>query len=502
MRILEKQIRKSLMHQGLALATLVCCLLVILSTACHGACHVVRSGGGGISDGADWNNPLPDLPRSLIRGDVYFLAAGSYGKHNFGDPDQGELRIEIRAVTLENHCTNIGWKSSFMGQAIFKTTAPNSGNILSFTTDDYRIDGVYRSQKSGQPYRDWKSGYGFMVDNSNQFACTSDIGGGSPGAPSYVHDITLEYIEVSGSHDRNSTCTDDGVAFAGGSYNLTLHSLYVHDAGNNNFVLAGNHGHAGGGAGYGPGTNNNIDYSFISYDCCTRGAHGQACQCSEGLQYLTIAHNIFADIVSTAYIATASATGYNSGNGPNGPWFIYGNIFLADDPRHCAVGDGILAVWDTTFSDSIYFLNNTIANLGDAFCPGQLNTGFAFGLGTTTRIQKLYVENNLWWNSDPLSIIPTSRTEWNGATLASVIWSHNSYFGHTAQGAAKDKDDSKQSLAGDPFRNSQAYDFRLAKHTSPGLIMDNMVPGNNIDLDGNRRNLGGVWDRGALQLSK
>jgi len=464
-----------------------------------GACHVVRQGGAGRADGSDWNNALPDLPRSLIRGDVYFVATGTYGAHHFSDPDDGKKVIEVRAVALNDHCTNVGWNPSYLGQSIFRAPAKNVGNILSFSTDYYIVNGAYRSTTTGQPYTDWKAGYGFKVDNSSQLACTSDIGGGSPGGPTYVHDLTLEYIEVDGSHDITSRCTDDNVAFAGGSYNLTFRYMYVHDAGNNNFVLAGSHGHPGGGAGYGPGTNDTIEYSFISYDCCTKGAHGQACQCSEGLQTLTIAHNIFADMVSTAYIATASATGYNSGNGPNGPWYIYGNIFLADDPHHCAVGDGVLAIWDATFTDSIYFVNNTIANLGTKFCPGQLNTGFGFGLGKSTRLKQVYVENNLWWNSDATSVIPTGTKNWNGATFESVTWAYNAYFRSSSEGSTRDNDRQKQISFADPFLKPSLYDFRLAAHTRPGTDTNASVPGNGIDLEQNTRGTEHAWDRGALQ---
>lgn len=475
-------------------------ILAVGATNAFAACHVVLSGGTGKANGSDWNNALSDVPSTLHRGDIYFLAAGTYGRHLFSDPDSGTVQIEIRSTTASDHCTNLGWKSNYVGPAVFRAQAKNAGYILAFTTDYYVINGMYRSTATQQPYTDWKSGYGIKVDNSNQFACGSDIGGGSPGGPTFVHDITLEYIEVSGSHDDTSSCTDDEVAFAGGSYNLSFLNMYVHNAGNNNFVLAGNHGHPGGGAGYGPGTNNKIAESFIAYDCCIKGAHGQACQCSEGLQNLTIAHNIFANMVSTGFIATASATGYKTGNGPNGPWYIYGNLFMADDPRHCAVGDGVLAIWDSTFTDAVYFLNNTIANLGTRFCSGQLNTGFGLGLGANTRVPKLYVQNNLWWNSDVLTAIPSGTSSWNGATFDSVVWSHNAYFQGANASKLNDRDKQRQMSAADPFRNSGQYDLRLARHTDAGIDTHSMVAGNDFDLNGNRRGQNGVWDRGAVQV--
>src|SRR5579863_1637140 len=139
------------------------------------ACHVVKEGGSGRADGSNWNNALPDLPSSLTRGDVYVLAAGSYGAHHFNDPDDGNKQIEVRAATMASHCSDIGWNSRFLGTAVFRAIQRNAGNVLSFSTDLYLINGAYRSTVTGQPYVDWKSGYGFKVDNANQFACGSDI---------------------------------------------------------------------------------------------------------------------------------------------------------------------------------------------------------------------------------------------------------------------------------------------------------------------------------------
>ncbi|MGH9403380.1 MAG: hypothetical protein ACRD2P_14870, partial [Terriglobia bacterium] len=48
-----------------------------------GACHVVTPNGSGSQTGADWNNSLANLPSTLTRGDVYYLADGNYGSYTF-----------------------------------------------------------------------------------------------------------------------------------------------------------------------------------------------------------------------------------------------------------------------------------------------------------------------------------------------------------------------------------------------------------------------------------
>src|SRR3989304_8100596 len=47
------------------------------------ASHYVRSGASGSGNGSDWTNAYTTLPSSLIRGDVYYVAGGTYSGRTF-----------------------------------------------------------------------------------------------------------------------------------------------------------------------------------------------------------------------------------------------------------------------------------------------------------------------------------------------------------------------------------------------------------------------------------
>ena len=150
-------------------------------------------------------------------------------------------------------------------------------------------------------------------------------------------------------------------------------------------------------------------------------------------------------MLGTAYLATPSGADYNNGNGNNGPWSIYGNVFMATaggiGSLHCGTGDGMLAAWDTTFSGDVYFLNNTIANFNG--CQAD-NNGFGMGLGYTTPMQHLYSQNNLIWNTDQVTVLNTGVTSWDGATFTGVNWSYNAWYQIPDGSASGDTDPHKQ----------------------------------------------------------
>ena len=475
-------------------------LVLLLSLRGVAANHYIRTGAGGpIPCTAGWGKgqACSDLPTLLVRGDTYYIAAGTYDHHDFADSDSGETRITVEAATVADHGTNTGWSDAYLGQAVFRCTSA-CGSVLGFDTDYYTVDGVYRSTTSGDPNTDWtnESAYGFKVDASNGSASNDIAGGlGYAGSPNYVHDITIQHIDVNGAHPINDAGQHDfGLSFQGGSYNLFFRYLYVHDD-YVMFFLKGNHFHQNdGGWIFGSGDNITIEYSFAEHDYTSPKYHGAMCSCSEGLTNFTFRYNYARNIVGTSFLDLASGANY-TGNGQNGSWYVYGNIFYYNKPHYCGVGDGSLAVFDTTFTGPIYFLNNTIANVSGTYCGGG-ESGLGFGLTYRTPLNTLYVQNNLWWNSDPISIIPTGTTSWQGATFnPGVRWSYNAYF-NDPKSQGNDPDSHKQVSSANPFLNSAGYNYQLSGHTKPGANTSALVPGNDTDLLGHART---TWDRGALE---
>jgi hypothetical protein len=482
--------------------TLMFLTFLVFPVLSHAACHAILQGGTGNGSGSDWNNAMVALPASLVRGDTYYVGPGKYGSHNFKDADNSATLIQVRATTAADHCTDTGWNAtSMVGQAVFSCSS-KCGAILTFSTDYYTFSGQYCTAMTGVAV--CTTGYGFLLDNTNGNASVAVQGGfGYNGPPDFDHDITVQYAELNGAHPTSdASVLDVGVDFEGGSYNLLFDHLSVHDDWVP-FYIKGSHGHQnGGGYVFGSGNNVTIQNSYWAHNYSSSAHHSEGCSCSEGITNFTIRNNYIVDMVGTAYIATPSGAGYNSGNAPNGPWMIYGNVFMATaagrSSLHCGTGDGMLAAFDTTFSGDIYFLNNTIA--GFSGCQAY-NNGLGFGLSFTTPMQHLYFENNLFWNTDSVTVIPTGTTSWSGATLTGVNWSYNTWSQIPDSSASADTDANKQILSSDPFINSSSANWMLAKDTSAGTSTHALLAENDFDMNGVARGANGTWDRGALQIA-
>jgi len=490
-------------------------IIVALMGSAFGTCHTVSPAGTGTKSGADWNNTMQWSAITFTRGDSYYLQVGSYGSRTFSVADSGTSIITIKAVTSSDNCTSTGFNAGTMvGQAVF--TAP-----LSFATDYWVLTGVYRSTATGNPMIDWvlESGYGFKINNQVAQSGTSINGGsgysgatcGSLSACSaagmFVHDITLSYLDINGAHTKTDAGDiDNGIDFEGGSYNIDYSHIYLHDAAVP-FFLRGNHAdQAGGGYWFGTGDSNTVEYTYVQNNYSSPTYHSEACSCSEGLTNFTWRYNVTDQIGgvgsngATAHLGTASGADYNSGNGINGPWFIYGNIFTCSSTnanQNCAVGDGALAIWDASFTDgTVYFLNNTIYDIG----PHSLEGAFGIGLAYTTPFTTMVVENNLFYDNDPMSVIANGTTSYNGATFSpGVTWGYNAYF-DTPSAGSSDADSHKQVSATNPFNNSGAC-CSLTSDTMAGINTGSVLAANNTDMLGVTRGANGTIDRGALQIS-
>ena len=120
-------------------------LLLVTPSLAHAANHYVRAAASGTASGNDWTNAYTDLPAALTRGDTYYVAAGTYGIHTFGDTASGTTVITIKSPTVTDHGTGTGWSDSFVGQATFVGPASPVAvgfAIFYFTTGYYTIDGV------------------------------------------------------------------------------------------------------------------------------------------------------------------------------------------------------------------------------------------------------------------------------------------------------------------------------------------------------------------------
>lgn len=490
---------------------------------CDGAANCyVRAGAAGTGTGADWTNAYNDLPTHLTRGVTYYVAAGTYGGHLFNDADSGTTYITIQAPTAANHGTSTGWSTSYVGQAVFQTADTSMvGDIFTFQTDYYVINGAYRQSSTGLPETDWtaESAYGFKINNASKVACNAEVslGDNSFTQPMPVHHITMEYVDINGSHETASGgCRENGFAGMWGSHDYTLQDSYIHDTGLTILFLRGEHANCSGasgsvtcgspGSGYGNGSNITVKYNYFKNNFSDPAQHAEGCSCSEGLQNLTFAYNYWQNINGTGIIATASGADWNNGNGGNGPWYIYGNMIFESSCAAVSSGSknpgivGIFYKWDTTFIAPIYILNNTIYNL-----PSTCNTGSGVLLDDgayKAPATAVYVQNNLWSGAAQIGINNSCSSSGAYVSCTSIAWDHNAYFASPDNSGNADSDSNKQiSGSAAPFTNASAFDFRLTGDTNPGFNTNVELAANGTDLLGITRGSNSVWDRGALQIS-
>src|SRR5216110_695877 len=99
---------------GVALVSLA---VLVLPTTSWAANHYVRAAATGNGSGSDWTNAYTKLPVSLVRGDTYCVAGGTYLElHDFNDTESGTSVITVKAATIGDHGTNTGWNDAFTGQ--------------------------------------------------------------------------------------------------------------------------------------------------------------------------------------------------------------------------------------------------------------------------------------------------------------------------------------------------------------------------------------------------
>lgn len=528
--------KKNAIHRILLMSLPLTCLILggtvfsLAASGCDGSgnCYVRSGATSGGRNGIDWNNAYLDLPANLTRGVTYWVATGTYGGHIFNDTDSGTITITVMAPTIASHGTDTGWSNSYQAQAVFQSADTSGvGTIFSFTTDYYVVSGSYRSNSTGNPQVDWQSeaGYGFRTDNSEAVACYASIGFGTNSATAavVVHDITFEYVDVNGSHAATDTgCRENGIENDWGSYNLTVSSNYIHDAGASMLFLHGQHcangsvvtppctrGTAPGGGTYGPANNEIFQYNYFSRNYSTADYHAEGGSISEGTQDLTIAYNYWQDINGTAIIAPASACDFNNCNQNNGPWYLYGNVVLMTNCSAVSGGSGanaknpgianFLYLFDSQFSGNVYIVNNTIANYGTG-CG--LGSGIMLGDGGYTNpMQAVYVVNNAWSGAAQISISNSCPTSNGQPTCTSITWAYNAYFATTDSSPTNDSDPNKQvSTSNAIFNSATTFDYRLVTDTSEGLNMSTILSADSTDLLGTIRAADGTWDRGAFQL--
>lgn len=454
------------------LFTVVFCLFILSSSAqAQAANHYIRDGANGSSPctGGWGNNDACDsLPATLIRGDTYYIADGTYPAYTFsgGGTQYIYIKKAIGNINEEGHGTNNGWKNEYGDeQAIFTDT-------LKFNSSSYY---VFDGQIGGGP-DNWNSGHGFKIDIVD-----------------WENTPALDYMGIhlhKGSN--NITIAHTEFDMHGGAEITGKTAVYsVND--NNNITLRYNYLHHSSG---GLIVDRDSDDWLIEYNFFQRPSMTETSSHSEIFSVApsrteehslcnnwTVRYNIFEDWRSTGGLMF-----YGWG------WEIYGNVFYRNEytikARHGAIG-----TW--SYSENNYFIdvcpdkicsknhkiyNNTIFN-------GQSDIGAdnIFPLGQCVNCE---ARNNLWNNSPGFyRIFNPTKPE----AFTDSVHSHNAFFDSNGDSF---EEDTKQVSTGNPFVNLLAKDYRLTKPTNDGYHLSEPF---NKDMFGNTRGQDRTWDRGAFE---
>ncbi len=308
----------------------------------------VNPSASGKNDGSDWVNAFTDLPASLTRNALYYLADGKYASHKFNDTRTGW--IYIKKAIPSDHGVNTGWTNSMGdGVAVF--------DPISFTTGNYSFNG----QVGGGP-NSFTSGHGIKIASNSDKAKIINI-------LNPVSNLVFDHIEMTLGFKSGYTGQDIIYGVKGGS-NWTFKNSYLHHSSRTILYT--------------------MNVSNILIENCQLERNGQNhAQHSEmwsarDTHNVVIKNNIIKDYVSTGGIIMGRAKN----------WDIYGNVFIWSKDFGATANNGAIGSWsssNTYNASNINIYNNSFINLTNG------GSGRIFPIYNSINNVKAY--NNLWHNS-------------------------------------------------------------------------------------------------------
>src|SRR3990172_6815891 len=336
------------------------CLLVLLSgfmvcaSPVWAANYYVRAGAAGNGSGSDWNNACTDLAgtcdtRSLVRGDTYYIAAGTYrAQWNIRTPASGSSLITIKRATVADHGTDTGWQNSYDGQATFIYDGSSGEGFASIETSYVTIDGV-TGPGSGAGGNN-PANYGFFVTAP---PCSTSLHqwwniNNSSRVVAVQTNVTLSHTALVGcgpALDKAEIAVNVGCG-ACSLANSTITYNYI----------ANVEAHIGGSN----WRNVTIDHNWPEKGWSTPAHHGEIIAASATANNI-VRPNIFKNCRGTACIAALDGITVGIDN-----WEIYGNLFIDGQGGNCVIATGTSA---SIVISNTKIYNNTVMNSGTFFFP-------------------------------------------------------------------------------------------------------------------------------------
>lgn len=381
-RASELQVRRSSAKKLLFLLAMLISFSFASELIASAANHYIRDGGTASTTGTgsctSWEtaNACDQLPDTLVRGDTYYIADGTYSGKTFNT--SGTALITIRKATASEHGTETGWVSTYgNGTATFTTS-------LVFSTANWLVDGVF----GGGPMN-WTGPFGFTSTHTGRMI---ELLNGSSG-------VTVQHIELSGV---GSYSGGNAGLYSYACTNCTLSYWYMHDIGGIPFMSSA--------------TNLVVEYGYMKnwYD---GPGHSEICSCWDFgngvIGTHTFRYNLFTDLRSTGGIMWDNVSNHDA------ELRIYGNVFYKDpNITWNNTGNGVIAGW--TGGNGEDFYNVHVINNSFIGIPGsEVLSTIAIRAGNNEAV------NNLFYNVNN----PGATGDWQVVT-------HNHFIATSLRGTA------------------------------------------------------------------
>ena len=275
--------------------------LILFSASSPAANHYIRSAATGPGDGTDWTDSKAwtNLPATFVRGDTYFVGAGTNYTLSATTAAIGTTLITVKKPTVADHGTATGWSDTYAtATAYFIPRTINYGIMIAASY--FVLDGA-----TGGGPTSLTNGHGFKftstLTNSTQIMVMLSDKYGAPQDRVNVTNVTVAHLEIEGTNyvvGTNAFGANNAVdtsTFQANFHDLTFSNLYIHDVGGLSFNFQN-------------ATNVTVDGCWSGRNCTAPTAHGTLFR-MDWARDVTIRNSWFEDAVGTGFIGAFEGMG-------------------------------------------------------------------------------------------------------------------------------------------------------------------------------------------------